>query len=637
LKYKIIIISIILIGLFVWSYFLNEKFDVGTKLIYLNHHDSVQYLGVNACRDCHLDKYETFVETGMGRSFYEANVLNSAANFSNITPVYDSFLDLYYLPYTFNNEIFIKEYRMKDNDTIYSRTEKIRYIVGSGHHTNSHLIEENGFLYQAPLTFYTQKGQWDLPPGFENGQNSRFGRKIGLECMSCHNALPNYTQGTDNRYSDLAHGISCERCHGPGQIHVQKMRKGEVVDIQNETDFSIVNPRKLSWARQIDICQRCHLQGNAVLKSGKTFSSFKPGMKLSETFDQFSPEYKGDDDFVMAAHAERFQKSKCFIKSAEGDINQENARIGFTCISCHNPHLSVRKTNIQHFNTVCSSCHSESPQQKLCSAPKNKIELQSNNCVACHMPSSATSDIPHVTVHDHYIKKYPSIKSGKSELLGLRCITNNQPGLLTETEAYISYFEKFESNNFYINKAMELAVKLDKKQIEHLVVLIHLHYVNQKYDEIIKLSKSYSDFKDAWTNYRVAKSYENKGDVKNASKWMSLIEIAEPDNIEFMTQYASLLVKQQQYKKAKVLLERILKLNAKLPTSQALLGVVYLNMNELALAKKHLTFALKWDPDFLLALKNLQLLYERIGDKIAQNEINERIQIIIKRKQMTKG
>jgi hypothetical protein len=631
LKIKIIIISIVVIGLLCWSYFQNKEVQKEVEQLYLNHHDSVQYLGVDACKDCHLDKYETFLETGMGRSFHDANLLNSAAKFANVTPVYDTFLDLYYLPYTVGNDIYIKEYRLKGKDTIHSRTEKIKYIVGSGHHTNSHLIEENGFVYQAPLTFYTQKGKWDLPPGFENGQNSRFGRKIGLECMSCHNALPNYTQGSDNRYVDLAHGISCERCHGPGQIHVQKMRKGEVVDIQKETDFSIVNPRKLTWARQIDICQRCHLQGNAVLKSGKTFSSFKPGMVLSETFDQFSPEYKGDDDFVMAAHAERFQKSKCFIKSTEGDINKENARIGFTCISCHNPHLSVRKTNTQHFNNVCASCHSESPKQILCSAPKNKIALQSNNCVNCHMPASGTSDIPHVTVHDHFIQKYPSQKTGKSQLIGLRCITNDKPDLLTQTRAYISYFEKFDPNRFYLNKAIDLSAQLDKKQMEHLGVLIHLHYVNQAFDKIIDLSKPYSDFKDAWTNYRVAKSFENKGDNENAYKWMSLIEQSEPENIEFMSQYASLLIKLNQFKKAKLVLERIIKLNPKLPNPQALMGVVYLNMNELALAKQHLQAALKLDPDWLLALKNLQLLYSRINDTQSYKEITDRILIVEKR------
>ena len=39
-----------------------------------------------------------------------------------------------------------------------------------------------------PYTYYTQEEIADLPPGFENGSNTRFSREIGLECMSCYNA-----------------------------------------------------------------------------------------------------------------------------------------------------------------------------------------------------------------------------------------------------------------------------------------------------------------------------------------------------------------------------------------------------------------------------------------------------------------
>jgi hypothetical protein len=47
-------------------------------------------------------------------------------------------------------------------DTVHQRFEKVSYIVGSGQHTNSHIININGYLHQAPITFYTQKGKWDL-------------------------------------------------------------------------------------------------------------------------------------------------------------------------------------------------------------------------------------------------------------------------------------------------------------------------------------------------------------------------------------------------------------------------------------------------------------------------------------------
>ena len=163
------------------------------------------------------------------------------------------------------------------------------YIVGSGQHTNSHIIETNGYLNQAPLTFYTQDGHWDLPPGFEDGNNTRFSRIIGLECMSCHNALPSFVRGSENRFTMIPNGIDCERCHGPGEVHVANIQAGKLVDTAKAIDYSIVNPRKLTWERQIDLCQRCHLQGNAILKEGKGFTDFRPGMVLSEFMDVYMP------------------------------------------------------------------------------------------------------------------------------------------------------------------------------------------------------------------------------------------------------------------------------------------------------------------------------------------------------------
>jgi len=86
-------------------------------------------------------------------------------------------------------------------------------------------MNENGYLTQVPMTFYTQKGTWDLPPGFENGANSRFDRKIELECMSCHNGYPQMAEGSENKYDKVATGIDCERCHGPGEMHVKEKQQ----------------------------------------------------------------------------------------------------------------------------------------------------------------------------------------------------------------------------------------------------------------------------------------------------------------------------------------------------------------------------------------------------------------------------
>jgi hypothetical protein len=599
--------------------------------MYLNLDTAVHYVGIEACQSCHYDKFVTFIETGMGQSFKKAHLLKSSANFNNQIPVYDSFLNFYYLPFATNNNIYIKEYRLENNDTVYSRIEKISYIVGSGHHTNSHFTEENGFIYQAPLTFYTQKGKWDLPPGFEKGNNTRFSRKIGLECMSCHNAMPNLLKNSDNQYIDLPHGINCERCHGPGELHVKYKSQGIVVDTDNEIDYSIVNPSKLSWERQIDVCQRCHLQGNAVLKPGKTYTDFRPGMNLSSVFDQFSPEFESGDEFVMAAHAERFQKSKCFIASQtkEGD----KANYGFTCISCHNPHVSVRQTNTQVFNQKCQSCHSNN-SQTICDETEVNRKTKDYNCVSCHMPSSGTSDIPHVSVHDHYIRKpQKGGESATGKLIGLRCITNKKPDVNTITEAYTSYYEKFDPNPLYLNLALKNSQKLSVDSIQHVLTLIHLFYISQDYNKIIELSKKIRGNEDAWCNYRIAKAFERLSKNSEALLWFDRAIQLQNKNLDFVLQYSLLLIKMNDLNKAKEMLLYINGLYSKNEEVWAALGLIYMKQQSFLEAKKHFQKALSLNPDLLLALQNLRELNVLLGNVDEVQKLEKRISAI---KQSTK-
>ena len=103
-------------------------------------------------------------------------------------------------------------------------------------------------------------------------------------------------------------------------------------------------------------------------------------MELKDVMTVFTARYEDDESFfIMASHADRLQQSACF----------QNAEM--SCISCHDPHHSVRKTYSDHFNNKCASCHD------VC-AEKPSLNL---DCVSCHMPESSSSDIPHVSITDH--------------------------------------------------------------------------------------------------------------------------------------------------------------------------------------------------------------------------------------------
>ena len=173
--------------------------------------------------------------------------------------------------------------------------------------------------------------------------------------------MPDFVMGSSNKYNEVPHGIDCERCHGPGQVHVQRMLAGQTVDTSKYIDYSIVNPKKLSLEAQFQICMRCHLQGNTVLEEGKSFFDFKPGMELSDIMTVFVPRYQDDNAFIMASHVDRLKQSACFINS---DMN---------CTSCHNPHHSVQTESPNYFNDKCLSCHDVCKKKK----SKNKDRLMS--------------------------------------------------------------------------------------------------------------------------------------------------------------------------------------------------------------------------------------------------------------------
>ena len=169
-----------------------------------------------------------------------------------------------------------------------------------------------------------------------------------------------------------------------------KNKNGNLTDTAKYTDYSIVNPANLSIELQNDLCARCHLQGNAVLQPNKSFFDFLPGMRLSDVMDVYLPRYSNsDNDFIMASHVDRMKLSACYIESKEQ----------LSCVSCHNPHLSVHKVPDNFFNSKCLDCHvSHDCQEEI----EYKMDVD-NDCVSCHMPKSTTTDIPHVRITDHKI------------------------------------------------------------------------------------------------------------------------------------------------------------------------------------------------------------------------------------------
>lgn len=569
-------------------------------LTFLNHSEMVSYVGVNGCLPCHQDKVNSFLRTGMGQSFDIASREKSSAFFGKKYTVYDPVLNLWYYPNWIGDTLMITEFRLSGNDTIYLQNRPIKYIIGSGHHTNSHLWEVNGYIYQAPLTFYTQQKKWDLPPGFENGQNTRFDRLIGHECMSCHNSLPGMVKESINKYSQVPHGISCERCHGPGSLHVEEKKSGKFSPVKaGQKDPTIVHPGKLSSELQADICQRCHLQGNAVLHSGKSWDSFRPGMKLNSVMDIYMPRYGSNrDKFIMASHAQRLRMSECWQKSS-GKL---------TCISCHNPHVSVKETGKEIFNNACLKCHqSQSCKEK--SARKGK---EKNGCWGCHMPKNGPTDIPHVTVTDHMIRRKPGLNLMGNEIFqGIEAINNDHPGDRSLSHAWLNAFEQFQNRNFTLDSAEIYIQKL--KGNEYREAKIRLEFLRNNYQEVVKWAGKPESEKDAITAGRIGNAMLNLKLFAPAYLWMQKAAILAPDNLDILFKWAIAQVKNKYIDDGKKTFDLIIQKNPFYALAWFNAGIILREQQKNKEALHYFQQCLKLNPDHSGALVNAGDLLIQLG------------------------
>lgn len=623
----------------------DSKKEKAAESPYLNHHDSAKYVGINTCKTCHANIYETFIETGMGQSFDRASKLKTAALFGKGYTVYDSISDFHYYPFFSADTMKVMEFRLSGKDTIYKRLETVNYIIGSGQHTNSHMMLRDGFITQMPITFYTQKKQWDVPPGFENGHNTRFSRKIGLECMSCHNSYPDFEIGSENKFAALPNGIGCERCHGPGSIHVQQKSLGQLVDTSKYIDFSIVNPGKLSPDLQFDVCQRCHLQGNAVLKNNHSFYDFKPGMKLSDFMTVFLPKYKNaDDEFIMASHADRLKQSQCFIKSQHTNEHTDDLhpyKSSFTCVTCHNPHKSVKTEKDEFFNAKCNSCHA-SDKKMLCSEQANILKKANNNCVSCHMPRSGAIDIPHVTVHDHYIRK-PKASTKKvseaKEFLGLFAINETNPDHSTKAQAYINQYEKFENKIMYLDSAgFYINLLQQKNDINNLSTIVQYYFLRENYTQLLAtvntfdqnklltkvlVNKSYNNA-DAWLCYRIAEAYTYTGNSATALPYYKKANELAPLVPDFLNKLGSAQLITKNTAAANEIFKKLTTQFSNYAPGWNNFGYLQMMIGQNEIALKYINKALALDPDYELALMN------KASILLMQNDIKNAKLILLK-------
>jgi hypothetical protein len=448
-----------------------------------------------------------------------------------------------------------------------------------------------------------------MAPGFR-GNNTRFSRVISMECMTCHNAMPDHVAGSVNKYDKVPTGINCERCHGPGEVHVQRMMAGKVVDTSQHIDYSIVNPGDLTADLQMSLCQRCHLQGVSVLNPGKAWEDFRPGMHLDSVVQVFLPKFKGEGDpFLMASQAERLRKSNCY-KMAD-----------LSCVTCHNPHVSVDETNKATFDQSCINCHTNGQNEDCGLELKVRQEKNNNYCSGCHMPRSGSVDIPHVAITDHYIR-IPDDEEMVREMnpqnrnvvfAGLKNMTTENPSTLTMARGYLRLYEGFMDNAAYLDSVQVLLDKSGPVDNEVLFnAWVHYYYLTENYRSIRSLSNNpvLSKVAEPNTLCRIGEAFMKANNYARAEEFVKKAVKLQPLNLEFQNRLGSIYLHQRKIAQAQETFEFILSEQPKYVPALSNLGTIYTNTGRSGEAVELLQKAISLDPDYELAYFNLALLYQ---------------------------
>ncbi|MFT4604532.1 MAG: hypothetical protein ACI9W4_001264 [Rhodothermales bacterium] len=587
---------------------------------YANWRPDAEYVGKATCAECHVDKAESYAEAQMGRSFRPARASLSDADWDSVAPIRDPERNLYYVPFRRGEDLFVREFRLANGDTSHVRVVPIDYIVGSGQHTNSHIRDENGYLYQVPVTWYAQDGKWALPPGFSGGDSFRFDRPITDQCMACHDGPSTYAPASENRFSDIPHGIECENCHGPGSVHVEAIRSGEIVDVTTQIDYTIVNPGKLETARLDDVCQRCHMQGAAVLKDGASAFDYRPGKDLLDYMDVFWPRFPDStSQFIMASHPDRLQMSACYQASRQTPLSGQSAMEPITCLTCHDPHEPVQARSAAVYNATCTTCH-EAQQVATCTEDLDVRAAFDDNCSSCHMPESGTTDIPNVRITDHFIRVVEPERSGSAIAPAMRTDMVRMASLLrpkVEPEvlaaAYLTFYEEQAHRPFYLDSARAILGRLPPESAKQQRV--RMEFLDGDWAAVTRIGStlSISTVTDAWTAYRIGEGFLTLGEVPQSIAWLERSVMLAPEHLRFQNKLGSAYLAMGRLDESREVLDRVIANSPSFASAWNNRGFLRLNQGDLEGGEADFREALLLDPDLEEALGNLASLLFNTG------------------------
>lgn len=401
-------------------------------------------VGNQACRPCHEDIYESYSRTAMARTSGPALPELIEGSFEH-APSRVSYRILR------QARTGVLTYDRAGSPELHG-SQPLKYYVGSKTRGRTFLFEIDGFLYQAPINYYTAKDGWEMSPGYSQLREMELNHPVDSTCLFCHSSrVQPALKGTVNRFAAeafLQDGVGCERCHGPGSDHIRGLG-------------AMINPGKLAGERRDSICEQCHLEGEArIARAGRSQQDYRPGERLSDYLAIFVRENNAKQRRGAVSHVESLAVSRCKVESGDR----------LSCLTCHDPHVQPgAEERAGYYRAKCIACHAPMAERHY---PRQQ------DCTACHMPRMESADIAHTAVTDHRIIRQRQNDRPRSPEVG-RLVQFGNPRPAAR-DLGLAYGEvALRGDAFAAREALRLLENVRREQPDDRDVLTRLGYLHQ--------------------------------------------------------------------------------------------------------------------------------------------------------------
>ncbi len=368
------------------------------KTSLLSAHESVafdDFVGADACAECHADQYEAWSGSTHGRA---GGVPPKAEVIAAFDGKPRHFRDGFVRPKKTDDGRYVFEVRQRGQPKV---DVEVGAVIGGGHMigggTQAFFAEmADGSYRMLPFDFHRGENTWFVQRRADNHWTP-VGPHVGLgelthwppfralgnmpklsHCENCHGSQLSVSYDAESeeyetRWKTLR--IDCESCHGPGRAHLDWARAD---DRDDRADIGLDPLVALDKNESVQVCFRCH--ANKQVLTGNWLAGAAPGPHLAFKLPMLAQgPYLADGRINGFGYQQNHLFSSCFVDGS------------MVCTSCHDPHsqtyrdVNGRALRGRFDDAQCTSCHASKARDPRAHT-HHSADSEGSRCISCHMP-----------------------------------------------------------------------------------------------------------------------------------------------------------------------------------------------------------------------------------------------------------